>query len=497
MTTIQLRPCEQNMQNKHTPSLGLSLCLITVLIALQFLLTGCASNHTFQSYTRHHQNIRKALVCGDTSTALCIAEERIDTTDKTLYLEESGRIAHLADNIDLSKTYYEDAAVQIDNEWSRPAIELFETVGAVTVNDNCIPYRAPAYEAIFVHTYQALNYLECKDVEGAAVEARRAATQQDQAYDRHFKEIQAAETCAENQQFKLNQESSFNKWHDSMAKVSSTLQSSFQNALTFYISGIIWELSSDFDNAFIAYQKAHEIYPSNHYIVQNMIRIGQKVGRHDVVEQLQRQYPDLSSTQPAPNEGRLVVIYEDGFVPQKRQLTIPFLIPNYCCQNGCTVFSGYSLQTIALPYYDCKCVSCFAPLNVGSQSTIWGKTETICNVRDMAIKALEEQMTPILVRQMARAVTKYVTQNTMSNIDPVLGLATQIYNFVSEQADLRSWLTLPEVVQIADFILPEGNYPLTLGSSNSRESAEVHTGRITIVRVVRMDASYYVKVTNG
>lgn len=472
------------------------LWIITALIGLQFLLTGCASNHAFHSYTRHHQSIRESLACGDTDTALCIAQARIETTDKTLYLEECGRIASLGGNIELSENFYEDAATQIDNEWNRPAIELFETIGAVTVNDNCIPYRAPAYEAIFVHTYQAMNYLESKDIEGAAVEARRAATQQDQAYDRHFKEIQAAEDCAQKQQFKLDQDSSFAKWNNAMPQVASTIQNSFQNALTFYLSGIIWELSGDLDNAFVAYNRANGIYPNNHYVAQNLIRIGQKIGRRDEVERLQRDFPGIPSTQPAANEGRLVVIYEDGCVPQKRQMTIPFLIPNYSNTGGCVIVS-YSLQTIALPFYDCKCGGCFAPLNVGSNNTIWGTTETICDVRGMAIKALQEQMTPILVRQMARVVTKCVTQNTMSNIDPILGLATQIYNLVSEQADLRSWLTLPEVVQIADFILPEGNYPLTLGSSNSRETAEVNAGRITIVRVVRMDAAYYIKVTNG
>jgi len=41
-------------------------------------------------------------------------------------------------------------------------------------NENAIPYRGDTYERIFVHSFQALNFLGERNPEAAGVEVRRA-----------------------------------------------------------------------------------------------------------------------------------------------------------------------------------------------------------------------------------------------------------------------------------------------------------------------------------
>jgi hypothetical protein len=84
-------------------------------------------------------------------------------------------------------------------------------------------------------------------------------------------------------------------------------------------------------------------------------------------------------------------------------------------------------------------------------------------VRALAVKALKEKATVIAMRQIVRAVAKGVTVTTAkNNLGELGGLAANIWNIVSESADLRSWLTLPANAQILRATLPSGRQKLEL-----------------------------------
>ena len=64
------------------------------------------------------------------------------------------------------------------------------------------------------------------------------------------------------------------------------------------------------------------------------------------------------------------------------------------------------------------------------------------------------------------------------------------WNLVSEQADLRSWLTLPRSAQVARFPLPEGEQTLTLDGSTPVRLT-IRRQRPTLLRVVRVEQHLY------
>ncbi len=93
----------------------------------------------------------------------------------------------------------------------------------------------------------------------------------------------------------------------------------------------------------------------------------------------------------------------------------------------------------------------------------------------LAARALSEQMPGILTRQVARAVAKgtaaYAAENSNNGY---VQLGVLLYNLFSEQADLRSWLTLPAHIQVLSAWVKPGTQtvaasPAPAAASSGRE----------------------------
>jgi len=86
------------------------------------------------------------------------------------------------------------------------------------------------------------------------------------------------------------------------------------------------------------------------------------------------------------------------------------------------------------------------------------------DISSMAVKNLEEKNLLISVKAIARAAAKYWAGQAISNNgeNEWLNLAVNIYNLASEQADTRSWRTLPARFHMIRMHLPPGKYNINL-----------------------------------
>ena len=103
------------------------------------------------------------------------------------------------------------------------------------------------------------------------------------------------------------------------------------------------------------------------------------------------------------------------------------------------------------------------------------------------MKSLSEKIPALLIRQTLRVLAKKEMQNKANdNGNVALAIGTQLYNIVSERADLRSWLTLPNSAQIIRRPLSSGshNFTLRVGSLQKQVNMEIRPGRINILRVI-------------
>jgi len=411
--------------------------------------------------------------------------------EEVLFSMELGRVAQLEGQISESKKGFESAIQDTQEQDDKAKLSVSGAAAqttAVLVNDKAIPYRAPSYERTFVHHYQALNYLAEKDVSGAGVEVRRANQTQKTAETRHRREVDRAESKEKNVS-PDGRDPNLLPVYAGLDELAGSVKVSFQNAATFYVSSVIWEMLGEPNDAYIDCKRALEIYPENRFLQEDVVRLGKRLGMREDLADFARRFPKAADT-PADGTGRfkdkarLVVLYEEGFVPAKSEMSIAY-----------PLFGAGSIGVIALPMYaEAAPAAVPATVSVGGRSL--GRTVPICNVGALAARSLEERMPGILTRQVTRAVAKGVAAHAAEEAAGGWGsLAMMIYNIASEQADLRSWLTLPAHIQILSAWVKPGTPSVSVsgptGGSLWTGEVTLNEGKTTFVTVSRIDLAVY------
>jgi len=424
--------------------------------------------------------------------ALKVLDKHRKSNDKILYLLERGRIAQIKGDIEVSMEDYE-ATMEAVRHRDEKAIISASDIGAQTstflTNDNTIPYKGEGYEKVFLHQFQAFNYLAKKDIEGAGVEVRRANLEQHVALEMHEKEVRKAEEKAREKRIETEQASaSLNAAYHHMDDIAGKVKNSFQNAYTFYLSGIVYELLNLPNDAYIDYKKAIEIFPDNTYLQRDVIRMAKALGMNQELNEYASRYAairaEVENGGGDTNTGELIVFFENGFVPQKREIKVPIPTPN-------------GFLAVAFPVYTAKWPD-VEPLALSEpeRKDVLGETEPLCYVQALAVKSLKEKVPGMIVRHLLRSAAKTAFQYQAKDSVGVAGtILSSLYNVISEKADLRSWLTLPRDVQIMRNHLSAGIHHLHLEHKASGAFSDVdismnQNGK-TILRVIRTGSVLY------
>ena len=451
-----------------------------IILIAALLLTGCATSSVFMPYPDQLMDIKNRLATGQFEAAQKSLSSQRHSADKLLYLMERGRVSQLAG----------DRAASIDD--FEQAIQLFEAnerkakitasgvvgqVGALVANDNAIPYVGSAYERIFVHNYQALNYLDQGDLEAAGVEVRRANLEQQLALRRYEDELERVKNGRDARRI-LSGNAGYQQKTAALSRLSGRVKNSFQNAYTFYISGLIYEARGEFNDAYIDYKKALEIFPDNAYLRADVVRLAQQLSmKEDLALYRERAGENLAKGM-LPGQGRLVVLYERDYVPEKVEIFFPLWVIGV-------------MHSIAFPTYTVQ-PPFRKPLTLTVDRKKQGSTAPIVNVSALAAKALEERMPMIMVRQATRIIAREGTRKAINN--DAVGLISSVANLLLNRADLRSWLTLPVEAQIMYTNLPEGQHVVDLEAGGLLQSKrlDVMAGQTTILHVVAAGGRLYV-----
>jgi hypothetical protein len=304
--------------------------------------------------------------------------------------------------------------------------------------------------------------------------------------ERFERELEKSRSDASKNRINPQGNSRIDSQYAQMDEVAGKVKNSFQNAATFYLSGFIYELLREPNDAYIDYKKALEIYPENRYLQKDVMRLAAKLEMNDDLVELKKRFPIEQKRfidEGGPGTGELLVFFEDGFVPQKHEVKIPIPV------------GRAGLISIAFPVYKDKW-SAQIPLRILNDNELIGSTEPICDVRALAVKALQEKAPVIATRQIIRAVAKGAMAAEARRMAGDLGLiAASVWNLVSESADLRSWLTLPVNTQILRSSLPAGTYRLALQYpmliSPSYVDVAISSGGKTVLHVVRTGQQMY------
>ena len=378
------------------------------------------------------------------------------------FLYELGLTAHHADLFRESNKALADAEIISDELFTRSITKEIISRG---LTPQLRPYPGVHYERVLSHYYRALNYFYLDQLVGALVECRRAT---------RFIPIY----LVENDNYKTFG-SAF------LAYISGAFFEAQGNAA--YMAGASLEAQREWNNAFVSYRQAELHYqhgkekttvPMPKDLGYSLVRLARKLGFTEELTLYQAKYGDPP---PQPNNyGELILFYESGYVPEieEETLTFPILkidpiakgkhdeaaktafIPTLLGREG-KRYSKVELEYlvhVAMPtigsnrpqYRGIK-------VAVGNEST---NGELVEDVEKIAIATLDAGRVAMLFETLLRGLVKYLAFREADKQHEALGAFVNLAGALTEQADTRSWRTLPNQIFMVRMPLPAGTHTL-------------------------------------
>ena len=400
-------------------------------LLIVFLMIGCGG-YKFQE-------VGIALETGKPEDAYTYLQEHTPKNPDIPFLFELGLVAHYADRFSESSTAFDRAGDIAEDRYTK---EISKEIGSLVTSDKLRPYSGTQYERLLSHYYRALNYVYQGQLDGALVECRRAT-----GLINYFKD---------------------EKDYDF-----------FGTGFLAYLSGVLFEAVGEWNDALISYKQAAEYYKnaSEKTGVQTpkdignaLVRLTRRLGFTDDFERYQRQYGE---SPPRPkNTGELILFYESGYVPSKGEeaLTFPILkkddvedekfVPTLIGREG-MIFEDIELEyllRVAIPAIDSH-----RPRFSGIEVVIGdvkARGMLVEDVENIAIETFNAQRPIILLRTLGRALLKYLAYREANKQHEALGILANLAGVVTEQADTRSWQTLPNQIFMVRMSLPAGTHTL-------------------------------------
>ncbi|KPZ58138.1 hypothetical protein AN391_01722 [Pseudoalteromonas sp. P1-13-1a] len=419
----------------------------SIILSVCFILSGCSTigfNDLFNDYASQMTPVRNAIQNNNIEQAKSLIANNSKLHSSYLLNQlEQARLKDLANEQSVSQQQFENVYTQVQTKREAAKIQLsagLEQSNALFTNDSAITYVPPAYEMSMLHSYKALNYVYNNDLESALVEIRRANKVQ-------------VDALADNQTQRNDTIEQAQQHYPSMSNVTRDIKNGFQNAFTFYLSALLYQRDKQYDDAYIDYKKALEIQPDNHYLQQDVMRLAKKQGFSQDLEEFERRFSPL---QPFPStHGEVVILVEQGLVPKQDEFKLR--LPIYTSGGDARFYS------LAMPVYkDNAFVPNINSVNINSQNL---ELDPLVHIEALAAKTLEQQIPARVSRQVLRLVAKEKVRAELARSTGDVGnIIANIYNLASEQADTRSWLTLPNQISVARSSLNAGSHSLLIGN---------------------------------
>ncbi len=417
-------------------------CEIFRIAALAFVaasVCGCVT------VDRDAKAAIEALERGEDGVAIAWSNELADDShySKVLGVAEAGRVNMLAGNYG-EATRRLRAAVDsaVERSETSPKMKMSDwgntALAATATDDRTRQYYLPPYEVNLAIEYGIISQILAGRREDALVDARLSVYVQDTL----------AETCGadlekEPEGATATSRSIVDRQTAELEEMIAATRNSWENPALWWLSGILLESNGELDMAWQSYRKAAAILPQNPHFAADAARA------------------EKGAT-PRSGQAKLVVIYDQGFVPMRESLEIP--VPLY---------TGMAIQ---IPKYP----SASFVENKVSVAGASGATPAspAVNVRSLAARDLKEQLPGIITRNITRAAVQAGAQAAVNaSGNDYAKLAVFVGNAVVSairSADTRSWRSLPALQQVwCDPGMAPGTYDVAVNVNGRTIAARV------------------------
>lgn len=439
-----------------------------VVLLLISICSSCASfYHTNYSFNQNFEN-------GDLNNALeTLRSSGMENKNKQefLFFVNNGLVLSMLGRYQESNEFFEKAYL-FGEDYRK---NYLNEIASYLTNPTFTAYRGEDHEHLMLLYYKAINYLKMGKSEEALVECRRLNIRLSQLSDRYQSE---------------------NKYKE--------------DAFIHCLMGIIYQSDKDYNNAFIAYRNAIDIFQSDYQrmfgmfapeqLKTDLLDMAFLSGLTDEVEWYKDKFGMDGYEYTAPTNGELIFFWHNGLSPVKAEWSINFYTQR---QNDWAIFSNPvnnlsfsfplenesekdkrdlgNLETfrVAFPKYVAR-----SPQYTNSWLEIGESRknlELIEDVNKIAIHSLQERMNLEFSKALLRVALKKVTEYQIKKEDQLLGSLVGLLNIITEKADTRNWQTLPYQIHYTRVHLVKGTNHLMFNAEDNKgmtsKSSFVYEGK--------------------
>lgn len=338
---------------------------------------------------------------------------------------------------------------------------------SLLINPNYSTYHGETFEQVLIHYYATINFVQLNDFDNALIACKRM--------------IETSQ--------RLN---------DLMGNKNKYKRDAFAHNLL----GMIYDAQGEYNNAFIAYRNAYNIYKEDYLpqlgtaiplqLKKDILRTAKIISFSEELRQYEEEFGLKAEVIPE-NTAPLVFFWNNGLGPIKDENSINFVI--YPLQNGYVNFVNADLG-LSFPIYvgepdkqrslaDLNIVRVAWPRYV-SRVPLYknavikdslNRTFALDMAEDInaiAYKSLDDRMVKEISEAILRLAFKQIAINLAKKENEAAGAALSILSAASEKADTRNWQLLPYSINYTRAYLPIGTQNIIL-ETNSERGVEKNT----------------------
>ena len=418
---------------------------IKAVIFILFTFVGCSS---FYTDTEFYQPILSSLKEGDYNQAVqkvveAEIEEEYADKDRLLLRLDKGILLHYQGNYQQSNNELAEAERIIEELYTK---SISKGAASMLLNDNALDYSGEVYENLYINIFKALNYINMNMFEEAFVEANRVNVKL-REYDLYFDEM-------------INQ---LNSSEDSKVKIDSTQLDYYNNALANYISHIIYRADGEYDNSRIALEKLNDAWATyaDVYNYDKPKAVTETTSERKTFLNIMAFAGNGPDKKPV---GARITTFDDFIIVSDPTNYYADAIPFPGVKYGWNFkFEFPTLEEVGTEVYD---------IEVYVDSVYYGRLELLENMISVAKKTFETQKSITYFKTITRAVLKGIASSAAGRTikketgDNFLGnVAAALTNALvdaTENADLRSWRTMPGYCFVGEYDIEPGVYDIEI-----------------------------------
>ena len=376
---------------------------------------------------------------------------------KLIYQLNQGIVHQMLGQYEASNQFFEQAYI-LGEDYRKNYLN--EALAYLT-NPLIIQYRGEDFELLLIHYYKAINFLHLGDKEKALVECRRMNIKLNAMSDKYQSE---------------------NKYK--------------RDAFIHTLMGLVYDANKDYNNAFIAYRNAINIYQEDykrlfnidvpHQLKLDVMRTAYLMGFQEELQFYEREFKMTFQKEDA-GQGDLIFLWHNGFGPIKSEWSINFAINRLDSRvvfindglglefpfplemredddgNEIDPLGGLSAVRVAFPKYIERPVY-FQSAELQANGQV-RPLELAENLNAIARKTLKERMLIDLGKALLRLAIKKGSEELLRKEDKD-GLASilSVINAATEQADTRAWQAIPHSIYYTRMPLAPGEQKVTLNT---------------------------------